>query len=94
MNNCQIEDAKRYLTRFDEIRYTMCDRMKNSPRTINISYNFTGEMIPHHEGAIEMCNNLLKYQIDPKLREIAENIIVTQTKGVRELKQIQNMLRR
>lgn len=94
MRNCQIEDAKRYLARFDEITYNMCSRMKNSPRTTNISYNFTGEMIPHHEGAIEMCNNLLKYPIDPRLREIAENIITTQTNGVRELKKLQNELRR
>jgi len=77
-----------YMNEYFQITENMISKMKNSPRTNNINYNFTVEMIPHHEGAIEMCNNLLKYQIDPRLKDVALNIIQEQSKGVRELKNI------
>ena len=67
----------------------MISKMKNSPRLQNINLSFTYEMIPHHEGAIEMCNNLLQYPIDPRLRLVAETIIREQSHGIIELKKIQ-----
>ena len=66
--------------------------MKNSSRSNNINLNFTSEMIPHHEGAIKMCNNLLKYSIDPRLVKVAESIIKEQTEGVSKLKEISKRL--
>ena len=50
-------------------------------------------MIPHHEGAIEMCHNLLKYCIDSRLRNVAEAIIKEQSEGVRQLEEIGQKLR-
>ena len=64
--------------------------MKNSPRCKNINLNFVNEMIPHHEGAIEMCNNLLQYYIDPRLRYVANNIINEQSRGVRQLMEVKD----
>ena len=49
-------------------------------------------MIPHHEGAIAMCENLLKYRIDPRLKGVADSIIEEQRQGVEEMKQIQKRL--
>lgn len=46
-------------------------------------------MIPHHEGAISMCENLLQYRIDPRLKNVVVCMIEEQTKGVEELKKIQ-----
>ena len=66
--------------------------MKNSPRCVNINLDFVGEMIPHHEGAIQMCNNLLQYRIDPRLADVARTIIEEQSRGVKELEQIRRML--
>lgn len=43
-------------------------------------------MIPHHEGAICMCENLLKYCIDPRLEKVAKDIIKEQSQGIKELK--------
>ncbi len=88
-------DVQCYMERYLSITKNMISRMKNSPRCININLNFVNEMIPHHEGAIEMCNNLLKYCIDPRLKSVAETIIREKSEGVRELKQIQkNLCRR
>ena len=70
--NMQAMQAKRYLHKFDEIVKTMRTKMEKSQRTTNISLDFISEMILHHEGAIEMCKNLLQYKIDPRLRKIAE----------------------
>ncbi len=86
------QDVNCYMNEYFRITNNMISRMKNSPRTNSINYNFTGEMIPHHEGAIEMCNNLLKYQIDPRLKTVAQNIIQEQSEGVRQLKNIQRNL--
>jgi len=66
--------------------------MRNSFRSNDIDLNFINEMIPHHEGAIKMCENLLKYRIDPRLAEIANSIIIEQSEGVRQLKRILEIL--
>ena len=68
-------DINTYLTKYFEITNNMIEKMKNSPRCVNINLNFVNEMIPHHEGAIQMCNNLIQYYIDPRLRNVANTII-------------------
>ncbi len=85
-------DVKNYLTKYFEITKTMIEEMKNSPRCVNINLNFINEMIPHHEGAIKMCNNLIQYYIDPRLRNVADTIIREQSQGVKELEEIRKQL--
>lgn len=89
--NCQ-RDVKCYMDKYLYITKNMILRMKNSPRCMNINLNFVNEMIPHHEGAIEMCRNLLQYCIDPRLRNVAESIIKEQSEGIKQLKEIQKTL--
>lgn len=83
-----IEDSCNYQERYFAIVNLMVDRMNNAPRCNNINLNFVNEMIPHHEGAISMCNNLLKYNINPKLSNVAKSIIKEQSEGVIQLKTI------
>lgn len=83
-------DVNNYFKRYFKITDEMINKMYNSTRTPDINIDFISEMIPHHEGAIKMCQNVLKYQIDPRLRIIANNIIIEQSEGVRILKEIQN----
>ncbi len=85
-------DVNCYMTRYYSIVRKMITRMKNSPRCLNINLSFVGEMIPHHEGAIAMCNNLLQYRIDPRLKEVADTIIKEQSQGVRELEDVKKLL--
>lgn len=85
-------DIKTYMQRYLEITNHMLNRMKNSQRIMDINLDFVSEMIPHHEGAIAMCHNLLKYRIDPRLATVANSIIQEQSRGVMELKEIRKEL--
>lgn len=85
-------DVKNYMHRYLEITKNMINRMKNSKRIMDINLDFISEMIPHHEGAISMCRNLLQYRIDPRLLEVAKSIIKEQSQGVIELKQVEKDL--
>lgn len=86
------KDVTNYVEKYLAITKNMICRMKNSPRTMSINLNFTNKMIPHHEGAISMCENLLQYYIDPRLKSVAESIIRQQSEGVKQLKDIQRVL--
>lgn len=86
------QDINNYQEKYLAITQNMIERMKNAPRCIYINLDFTNEMIPHHEGAIAMCHNLLQYRIDPRLKSLADSIIDEQSKGVEELKEVQKRL--
>lgn len=86
---CNSQNSiKMYLSKYLCITKNMVNRMETAPSGMNINLNFVNEMIPHHEGAIQMCNNLLQYDIDPRLAQVAKNIIKEQSNGVEELKYI------
>lgn len=87
------QDINCYIEKYFEITKNMIEKMKNTCRSININLNFTNEMIPHHEGAILMCKNLLKYRIDSRLKCIADSIMNEQSKNIEELKEIQKKIR-
>ena len=79
-----------YVVKYLKITEKMIEKMKDSPRCVNINLNFINEMIPHHKGAIEMCESVLQYCIDPRLKFVADNIIKEQKHGIIELEKIQN----
>ncbi len=81
-----------YISKYYYITNTMICKMKHSPKSLNINLDFTNEMIPHHEGAIYMCKNVLDYCIDPRLVKVANSIITEQSNGVEQLKNIRNTL--
>lgn len=85
-------DVNFYEKLFLCITKEMICRMRNAPRSNNINLDFVNEMIPHHEGAIKMCENLLKYRVDPRLIEIANNIILEQSNGVKKLEEIRKVI--
>ena len=80
------------MTKYFDITKNMLYRMQNSERCMNVNLDFVSEMIPHHEGAIAMCKNLLKFNIDPRLKIVADNIIKEQSNGVVELKEVKSSL--
>lgn len=81
-----------YMAKYFSMAENMITQMKNSTRSINVNLNFVNEMIAHNEGDISMCENLLQYCIDPRLKIIADSIIMEQSKGVIQLKEIQKTL--
>ncbi len=83
-----------YLREFRRILRRMCEEMHNAVLTDSISHNFIVQMIPHHEAAISMSRNLLKYTENKELAEIAENIISEQTKSIESMSEILNCCER
>jgi hypothetical protein len=61
--------------------------MSSVPMTGNPDIDFAIIMIPHHQGAIEMAKTELQYGTDPRLRRLAQEIIVTQQSEI-ELMQL------
>ncbi|MCH5341085.1 MAG: DUF305 domain-containing protein [Acetatifactor sp.] len=85
-NSCQ--DLNLYNRRFKEVTRTMFHEMGTACSDNNISADFIREMIPHHEGAIGLCENALRYNICPGLAPILESIISSQSRGIQEMRQL------
>ena len=54
---------------------TMSERMSSVPLTGDPDRDFLAQMIPHHEGAIDMSKVLLKDGLRPEIRRLAQEII-------------------
>lgn len=81
------QDMCLYQNEFDQITRTMFSQMKNACSTNQINANFMREMIPHHQGAIPVCQKTHCISpICPQLIPILQTIIVSQEKGVREMR--------
>src|SRR5438093_4007890 len=48
----------------------------------DVDADFVATMIPHHQGAIDMAQALLRYGRNERLRRIAQEIIVTQQEEI------------
>lgn len=80
------QDLALYQRRMDLIYQAMFSEMGGAPETNSIAVNFMREMSPHHEGAIRMAENALKYGVCPELVPILCSIIASQKRGVREMR--------
>ncbi len=54
--------------------------------TGNADKDFALMMIPHHEAAISMANDLLAHGKNPELKKMAQKIIDDQTKEIEDRK--------
>lgn len=57
----------------------MMDDMHGPGYSGNPDHDFLAMMIPHHEGAVDMARLLLIHGRDPLVRQLAEEIIASQT---------------
>ncbi len=85
-------DLTQYGKRFSEITQVMFSQMRSACSDNNINADFMREMIPHHQGAIRMSKNALRYPICPELDPILQAIISSQEKGVREMESLLRQL--
>ena len=54
---------------------TMSERMSSVPLTGDPDLDFLAQMIPHHEGAIDMSKVLLQHGLRPEVRRLGQEII-------------------
>lgn len=86
MKTCEFSDVtKEYLKRFYCILDEMIQGMTSASLTNSLSHNFIVQMIPHHQAAIEMSESLLNYTTFIPLQNIAQNIIIEQTKSIQNM---------
>jgi uncharacterized protein (DUF305 family) len=66
----------------------------NMHKTMDIKFtgdadkDFLAAMIPHHQGAIDMAEVVLQYGKNPKVRQLAQEIITMQMKEIADMKQL------
>lgn len=93
LRNCsQLENTQQELCRYEKrmcaIEQTMFSDMRAACADNNINADFMREMIPHHEGAIQMSKNALRFNICAELDPILEAIITSQENGVRKMRNL------
>lgn len=89
MPNCEFSDVTNdYIATFSHILDHMIQEMTDVCIMESISHDFILQMIPHHQAAIRMSENLLQYTTFIPLQEIAKNIISEQTQSIQDMQQI------
>jgi uncharacterized protein (DUF305 family) len=73
-------------TGLDKSMDTMHGEMQKIRFSGNPDADFAAMMIPHHEGAIEMAKVELQFGTNPRLRRLAQEIIVTQQSEIDVMK--------
>lgn len=86
INTCQ--QVRLYQRNVDQILKVMFSEMGNAYSDNRLNCDFMREMIPHHEGAVKMSKNALRFRICSELKPILENIIKSQEKGICEMKNL------
>jgi uncharacterized protein (DUF305 family) len=71
------EPERSFLASTQTSMRTMMASMKGAPQG-DVDQDFIGQMIPHHQGAIDMAKAELRYGRNEQLRRIAQEIIVEQ----------------
>jgi uncharacterized protein (DUF305 family) len=77
-----------------EATLRMHEEMLRTPPSGNADLDFLAQMIPHHEGAVEMARLYLVAGNDPLLRRLAEEIIAGQQAEITAMKARLEILRR
>lgn len=82
------EESEAYIKKYDEIKEIMFKGMESVPLTSDADLTFLKQMISHHEGAISMSKNILKYTKNPELIKLATDMVQSQSKDIEEMKQL------
>ena len=85
----RISDVtKDYIQEFHCILEEMIEGMTTADLTESISHNFIVQMIPHHQAAIKMSKNILRFTTNLAIQDIATGIIKEQEKSIQDMEDI------
>lgn len=85
---------QRFVQEMDAGMARMMEDMHAPGYTGNADVDFLAMMIPHHEGAVEMARLVLVHGKDPLTRQLAGEIIASQTSEIGAMRQRLAILRR
>ena len=83
-----------YYDNYQSILQVMKKAMDNAPKTGDPTLDFLYEMIPHHEAAVSMAENIAKYGSNERVKQLALTIIKEQLKGIGEMETLLNKLKK
>jgi len=86
------EPEKSFLASTQASMRTMTAGMESTPQG-DVDQDFIGQMIPHHQGAIDMAKAELRYGRNEQLRRIAQEIIVEQQAEIAVMQREQTLPR-
>lgn len=79
------QDVSAYQAAVSQITQAMFFQMSHAQAANQINADFIREMIPHHEGAVRMSENVLQFPICSQLKPVVEAILVSQKRGIRQM---------
>ncbi|HEX4382350.1 MAG TPA: DUF305 domain-containing protein [Myxococcales bacterium] len=82
----EVSSSKPFAQLMREADARMHQGMAAAVRSGDPDHDFASEMIPHHQGAVDMARIELLYGKDPVLRRIAQEIIVTQQQEIQVMR--------
>ncbi len=77
-----------YLEKYQSILQTMETGMENAPKTGDPALDYLYQMIPHHEAAIAISENVLQYGTNQKVKQMAQKIVKEQTADIGEVREL------
>lgn len=84
------ENEKNYLKFYNKMISSHQNIGKETETSNNIEKAYIEGMVIHHQMAVDMSNTILRYSNHKEIRIIAENIIETNKKEIRQLEEIFN----
>ena len=88
----QRYDIKLYNMEYTQVYNSMILKMRNSQTGNNLNIDFLSQIIPHHEGGVNMARNVLRFDICPQLRNLAEDIVSNESLQLREMRDLNKSL--
>jgi hypothetical protein len=79
------DTEKQFIAANDAAMGKMMAEMTVAP-TGDIDRDFVAMMVPHHQGAIDMAQLILRYGANEQLKRLAQEIIVTQQQEIAAMK--------
>ncbi len=83
MRNC---DAREYAVYYINTLETMICEMICACKDESISGFFIRQMVPHHQAAINLTENILEYTENNRLANMAQNMLTEQTEEIENLR--------
>ncbi|EPZ58972.1 hypothetical protein H477_1725 [[Clostridium] sordellii ATCC 9714] len=70
------EQSKDYQSAYTDIFNKMKEGMNAAQNTGNVNLDFVLEMIPHHEGGIDMAKAIIKYGTNEDVKKLPKTLLL------------------